>query len=444
VKGWVVAGVVAATGFAAQSAPASADQLTIVATCSPAPAGCTGWYRQPVAVKWTISPPPPTSIVQSGSCLNEVISVDTTAVTKFCTASWNNTGSTSWVTIKVDRTAPSVSAGIPLRPPDSNGWYNHPIDFPFKGDDATSGVASCQTVTFAGPDSPSSSVLGSCRDVAGNVGTAGLPLRYDATAPDVMSASPTRKPDHDGWFNHPVGLRVRGRDRLSGVVACGPGAITTPEVVASCTDRAGNVGSRGFGFRYDATPPALRVSGEPADARAYVRWRAPGARRIKVVRTPGENGATRSVVFRGRGHGLSDGDLRNGRRYSYAITAVDQAANATTRTVRVVPGARLLAPRPGAELAGPPVLRWTRVRHTRYYNVQLYRVGSRHPVKLLSAWPRRAHLRVDGSWRYGGRRRALIPGLYRWFVWPGIGAPAERRFGTLVGRGSFRVTATAG
>jgi hypothetical protein len=360
---------------------------------------------------------------------------------KFCTASWNNTGSTSWVTIKIDRTPPNVATGAPFRPPDSNGWYNHPVQVPFTGDDATSGVGSCQTVTFAGPDSVSASVVGSCRDVAGNVGTGALAVKYDSTAPDVRSASPARKPDHDGWFNHPVGLRVTGTDGLSGVVACGPGAITTALVVASCSDRAGNVGSRGFGFRYDATPPTLRASAEPADARAYVRWRARGAERIRVVRTPGENGARHSVVFRGRGHGLSDGGLRNGRRYRYTITAVDQAANATTRTVHVVPGPRVLAPRPGADLSAPPVLRWTRVRHTRYYNVQLFRVGRRHSVKLLSAWPRHARLRLGASWRYAGRRRTLVPGRYRWFVWPGFGAPAERRFGTLVGRGSFRITA---
>jgi hypothetical protein len=283
---------------------------------------------------------------------------------------------------------------------------------------------------------------GTCTDHAGNRSAATpFTLKYDSTAPDVRSASPARKPDHDGWFNHPVGLRVTGTDGLSGVVACGPGAITTALVVASCSDRAGNVGSRGFGFRYDATPPTLRASAEPADARAYVRWRARGAERIRVVRTPGENGARHSVVFRGRGHGLSDGGLRNGRRYRYTITAVDQAANATTRTVHVVPGPRVLAPRPGADLSAPPVLRWTRVRHTRYYNVQLFRVGRRHSVKLLSAWPRHARLRLGASWRYAGRRRTLVPGRYRWFVWPGFGAPAERRFGTLVGRGSFRITA---
>jgi hypothetical protein len=50
-------------------------------------------------------------------------------------------------------------------------------------------------------------------------------------------------------------------------------------------------------------------------------------------------------------------------------------------------------------------------------------------------------MRLGTFWRYAGRRRTLVPGRYRWFVWPGIGAPNERRFGTLVGCGSFRITA---
>jgi hypothetical protein len=56
----------------------------------------------------------------------------------------------------------------------------------WSGADATSGVATCTTLTYAGPDGPSVAPAGTCRDGAGNV-SAPLPLAlaYDATPPVI-------------------------------------------------------------------------------------------------------------------------------------------------------------------------------------------------------------------------------------------------------------------
>lgn len=431
-RGWVVAGVVAVCLL---SAATRASALGVNYTCSPND-GCTGWAATDVLLRWFPSP----DAKDSDNCPNPK-TIASEGVTRWtCGVSDLVTWTYVTATVRIDKSAPSATGAATSRPADRNGWFNHPVNVAFVGADAVSGVASCTSITFAGPDTAGTTIAGACRDFAGNV-SAAIPfgLKYDATAPDIASAEPTRKPDHRGWFNHPVGLSIRAGDALSGLAGCGPSEVRTPVVSVSCADKAGNVAARAFGFRYDDTPPALRVSGEPADGRAYVRWRATGAKEIKVVRSPGEHGDRRSVVYRGRGHGLSDGGLVNGRRYRYEVTATDQAGNARTREVRVVPGARLLGPRKGVTLTAPPLLRWTRVRHARYYNVQLYRVVGHRSIKVLSAWPRRSRLRLEGSWRYNGDRRRLAPGLYRWFVWPGAGLPAERRFGTLIGRGSFRI-----
>jgi hypothetical protein len=154
-----------------------------------------------------------------------------------------------------------------------------------------------------------------------------------------------------------------------------------------------------------------------------------------VTRAPGREGARSSVLARGAARGLTDTAVRNGRRYVYRVTALDAAGNATTRTVALRPGRRLLAPAPGARLTRPPLLRWTRVRNARYYNVQLFR-GAR---KLLSAWPRVARQQLRSTWRFGGAGRTLRPGRYRWYVWPGIGDRRARTFGPLVGRRDFTV-----
>ena len=98
--------------------------------------------------------------------------------------------------------------------------------------------------------------------------------------------------------------------------------------------------------------------------------------------------------------------MRNGRRYRYTLRATDAAGNTAQASVTARPGRRLLGPANGARLSAPPRLRWTGVRGARYYNVQLFRDGH----KVLSAWPRRAHLSLQRSWRFAGQRHRLRRG----------------------------------
>ena len=69
------------------------------------------------------------------------------------------------------------------RRPDYGGWYNHPVKVAFRGSDATSGVASCSSSVYAGPQGAGRPIGGTCRDVAGNVGSGSVALNYDATPP---------------------------------------------------------------------------------------------------------------------------------------------------------------------------------------------------------------------------------------------------------------------
>jgi hypothetical protein len=87
------------------------------------------------------------------------------------------------VWIGIDRTPPQVTTLEPVRPPDYDSWFNHPVGLQFKGTDALSGVESCTGMTYSGPDGAGALVGGTCKDVAGNTGAASLPLNYDATPP---------------------------------------------------------------------------------------------------------------------------------------------------------------------------------------------------------------------------------------------------------------------
>jgi hypothetical protein len=142
-------------------------------------------------------------------------------------------------------------------------------------------------------------------------------------------------------------------------------------------------------------------------------------------------------VHRGGAGLFIDRSVRNGVRYTYAISSEDQAGNVAARRVSATPGPRLLAPAQNAHLTAPPLLVWTAKPSASYYNVQLLRGGR----KILSTWPAHARLRLAGVWRFAGHRYRLKPGTYRWYVWPGFGRRAAGRYGPLIGAGKFVITA---
>jgi hypothetical protein len=271
-------------------------------------------------------------------------------------------------------------------------------------------------------------------------------IRVETSSP-TATVTPNRPTDSGGWYNHPV-AGATSASSFSGIASCtsttyaGP-ATTSATVAATCLDNAGkSVTVTSAPFSYDATPPTLTAAADPGDQNIALSWRAAGdvapVASVQVTRRDAANTAGIATVYSGNGSAFDNTHLENGVRYTYTITARDQAGNVAVRTITATPGPRLLGPAPDAHLTAPPMLSWTSVPRADYYNVQLFRDGKM--VKVLSRWPDRAGLQLRRTWRFNGRRYRLRPGKYRWYVWPGFGHRSAGRYGQLIGSGTFVVT----
>ena len=360
----LLVGVVLALGLCFSSV-AAANTLTV--TCAPAAAGggCDesgAWQLSPVTVTWQASPVPTSVSGCASRTYNDV------ATTVSCEVWWGPNGTAPSQSISfplnVETSSPSATA-TPDRPPDVNGWYNHPVSVTFAGS-AFSGISSCTAPqTFAGPATPGTSLSG------------------------------------------------------------------------SCTDNAGKAAGASFPFRYDASPPSLSADSKPADGSVDLSWQASSGPAplawVQVARDPGVAAAAASVLYQGAGTSYQDKRVRNGTRYTYTVTAMDQAGNMSQETVSATPGARLLTPARGARLSAPPALRWTAIPKATYYNVQLFK----GKVQVLSAWPAKPGLQLKRTWRFRGHRHRLGRGTYKWYVWPGFGARKAAHYGHRIGSATF-------
>ena len=427
------------------------------ASASRGPAA-NGWYNSPVGI--TFNGTDATSGL--GGCTSTTYGGPGTAAVSFsgtCTDQAGNTsGAVSFGPIKYDSNPPSVSGSL-TRGPDANGWYNHPVDFAASGSDGLSGIASCNSGSYSGPDTRGGSLTASCSDQAGNTGSAGISINYDATPPSVTGGAAERPPDSNGWYNHPVAIAFTGRDDTSGVAGCTNVTYSGPDnsnttVSGSCSDAAGNKsGDSSFTLKYDSTPPTLTdVRVEAGDKFAILSWVAsPDAKSIEILRSPGPAGPDPGVVFTGIASSYEDATVTNRVRYMYTISGFDDAGNKVVQTISVTPAALLYSPARGAVVKAPPLLAWKKMPRTSYYNVQLYfgttGLSSRRVLsvsvsgrKVLSVWPTQPRFRLRKQWVFKGKHYKLRPGHYTWYVWPGVGKVAAAKYGKLIGKSDFIVS----
>jgi hypothetical protein len=323
----------------------------------------------------------------------------------------------------------------------TKGWYVSNVTVKWTVTGETSSHPDCSTRTL-GTDTQGQKVTCLARnDNTGEEASKSVTIKLDKTPPAV-SAAPKRAPDANGWYNRPLTVAFAGTDATSGVAVCSSKRYRGPDkasasVTGSCTDNAGNVAGGLFVFKYDATAPRLfAVTTKPGNRSAQVTWRkSADTRVVEVRRAPGRKGQGESVVYRGSKTGFRDTGLRVGRKYEYRVAGVDQAANRSVRKIDVVATGALLRPAPAERVTSPLAFAWTPAKRANYYNLQLFFRGQ----KVLSEWPLHPSYHLGRTWIYQGRRYRLQPGVYRWYVWPGMGRISAARFGRLLGSSSFVV-----
>ena len=401
-----------------------------------------GWYNHPVTFSFAWDG----GLSGLGSCQTSVpysgASDTGLHVTSSCSdGAGNGAGPVSSPAFNYDAGPPTDVVGGTSRAPDHNGWFNHALTIAFTGSDPTSGVT-CTSSTYSGPDSGAASVGGGCTNGAG-LTTAGAPVafKYDDGAPTVTGASADRPPDHDGWYNHAVTLAFHGTDGASGIAGCTTTSYSGPDdstasIKGSCTDVAGNSASKTATIKYDDHPPdKSKLYTVPANKSIDLSWVPPSdGASYTITRTPAVGPAAPIAVYSGSAKHFVDTGLENGKKYNYLLTTFDAAGNSSTVGKRAVPDGSSLRPFIDTEVSRPPRLTWKKVRRARYYNVQLFK-GRK---KILSPWPKKANFQLKSSWKYNGKKYKLTPGLYRWYVWPGIGSTKRQKYGSLVGSSTFR------
>jgi len=325
----------------------------------------------------------------------------------------------------------------------ANGWYtsNVTVNWVVTGAANSSG---CDAKTLTA-DTKGVTLTCSASNLDGtSTASKSRTFKIDKTPP-VVTATPGRPADTNGWYNHPVAIAFSGTDATAGIVGCSSASYSGPDdpsaaVSGSCTDVAGNLGTAKFSLEYDATPPTLRkLRVKPGNRKVTLVWAASAdTQNIRIIRAPGAHARAKSTIYRGHAASYRDTGLTIGKGYRYTVTAFDRAGNAATRRVTLTATGRLLSPVPGARVSSAPLFVWMPFTGARYYNLQLVR-----GEKILSIWTRRTRFRLPRSWTFEGTRYDLSPGVYRWYVWPGFGRVSASNYGRLLGGSSFTVGAAS-
>ena len=211
----------------------------------------------------------------------------------------------------------------------------------------------------------------------------------------------------------------------------GASSVTPPVTLSPIGDPAAPRPPTKVGF---TLPRAKAATGTVSVRLHWVKPKASDLARVLVVlnlKRPPRNPADGVVAYRGLGTSTAL-RLKVGGTGYVALFAYDRSGNVSSPARKVVSLAPLIPLRPtsGSSVSAAPRLTWKTQPGIVYYNVQVFRNGSR----VLTGWPSQAAFSIP--------KGKLKPGTYVWFVWPAVRHSGKApTFGKLIGRATFTYTA---
>ena len=400
-------------------------------------------------------------------------STDTTTPTTTTDATTTDATTTDATTTDVTTTTtvdnpPSFANVPPGVTVEANGRSGSTVNYtPPTASDDTDGPRPVSCTPQPGSTFPLGSTLVTCTatDLTGNQGQASFTVTvHDTTAPTLLTPGP-----HSVYASSALGASDSDPGVVAFIQAASATDIVDPHPVVGsdihsflfvgttiirfyARDFSGNGTIRDVPLTVLPPPeanapplPPVVVASLPSnvdgvgvavlDGALALTWQPPSDCDHVVVSRSNSDGSGEKVVYSGKGSRYEDQGLENGIEYRYVIRCVDASGNRSAGVAVVaVPHRNMLrSPKDGAALKKPPKLVWTRDAEADYYNLQLLR----NNVRIFAAWPTKATFALKKGWKYQGRKYALRPGRYEWFVWPGFGPRKNVNYGTLLGTRSF-------
>ena len=231
---------------------------TASVSASPA-ANAYGWHNADVTVFVQCFDPTPGSGLLTETCpsVPDVTSEGVVDIAVFEVAdNAGNASESNALTVKLDKTAPTIVAAATSTPNGNGDWYRSDVSVQFACADGLSGVATCPASQTLSSDGESvSSTAQSATDKAGNISNPSniVTVKLDKTAPTITPILPNPILRGQNYTANP-----NASDETSGVASSSCGALDTSTLgdkstICSATDDAGNINTVTLNYTVTST-----------------------------------------------------------------------------------------------------------------------------------------------------------------------------------------------